>query len=133
MAHADGRLFVPVVDLCVRASVRRYQTLETVDPSAGSGRIVALDDATGDVLWDRRLPQPVFSCATVSNDVVFTATFDGTVYGLAVDDGRTLWSVRLHAGTNACPSVAGDMLVIGAGVPLDDESALEVAAFRLAE
>lgn len=131
MAHADGRLFIPVVDLCVRASVRRYQELSSVDPLAGSGRVVALDDTSGEVLWDRRLPLPVFSCATVANDVVFTATFDGSIYGLAADDGRILWRAKARAGINACPAVAGDLLVIGAGVPLDDASTLEVVGFRL--
>ena len=133
MAHADGRLFVPVVDLCVRASVEAYQPLDTVDPFAGSGRVAALDDESGDVLWDRRLPLPVFACATVANDVVVTATFDGTVYALAAADGRTLWSAKLRAGVNACPAVAGDLLVLGAGVPLGPGSELEVAAFRLPE
>jgi alcohol dehydrogenase (cytochrome c) len=131
MAHADGRLYVPVVDLCVTASVDRYQALHTVDPFDGAGRMVALDDESGEVVWDRRLPLPVFSCATVSNDVVFTATFDGTVYALAADDGRTLWSAKARAGINACPAVAGDLLVIGAGVALGDESELEVVAFRV--
>ena len=133
MAHADGRLLVPVVDLCVRASVDEYQPLDTVDPFAGSGRMVALDDESGEVLWDRRLPLPVFACATVANDVVFTATFDGTLYALAAADGRTLWSAKLRAGVNACPAVAGDLLVLGAGVPLGAGSELEVAAFRLPE
>ena len=42
-------------------------------------------------------------------------------------------AARLRAGINACPAVAGDLLLVGAGVPLDDASVLEVAAFRLAE
>ena len=33
-----------------------------------------------------RFPSPNFGCATVANDVVFTSTFDGTVYGL--ESGR---------------------------------------------
>ena len=106
---------------------------DSVDPFAGSGRMVALDDETGGVFWDRRLPLPVFACATVANDVVFTATFDGTLYALAAADGRTLWSAKLRAGVNACPAVAGDLLVLGAGVPLGAASELEVAAFRLPE
>ena len=55
--------------------------------------------------------------ATVANDVVFTSTFDGTVYGLSVHDGRVLWHAKLRAGVNSCPAIAGDQLVIGAGVP----------------
>ena len=48
---------------------------------------------------------------------MFTSTYDGTVYGLAVDDGRILWRAKLRAGMNSCPAVAGDELLVGAGVP----------------
>jgi outer membrane protein assembly factor BamB len=66
---------------------------------------------------ERRLPSANFGCATVARDVVFTSTYDGTVYGLAVEDGRVLWRARLRAGSNSCPAVAGDELLVGAGVP----------------
>ena len=52
-----------------------------------------------------------------SNDVVFTSTFDGALYGLAADDGRVLWHTKLRAGVNACPAVAGKQLFAGAGIP----------------
>ena len=83
MAYADGRLFVPVVDLCGWGSATARQELTSLEPSRGKGRLVALDAATGRALWVRRLPSPNFGCATVSNDVVFTSTFDGTVYAFA--------------------------------------------------
>jgi alcohol dehydrogenase (cytochrome c) len=134
MAAADGRVFVPVVDLCMRGSATGYEDLYKVDVERGRGRIVALDAATGRRLWQRRLPSPVFGCATVANDVVFTATYDGRVVALAASDGRTLWSARLRAGINACPAVAGDLLVVAAGV--DTLARLphaipELVAFRL--
>ena len=74
MAYAEGRLFVPVVDLCGWGSATSRQPLTSVVPSRGKGRLVALDAATGRALWVRRLPSPNFGCATVSNDVVFTST-----------------------------------------------------------
>ena len=83
MAYAEGRLFVPVVDLCGWGSATARQELTSLEPSRGKGRLVALDAATGRALWARRLPSPNFGCATVSNDVVFTSTFDGTVYAFA--------------------------------------------------
>jgi outer membrane protein assembly factor BamB len=117
MAFAAGRLFVPVVDLCGWGSAVARQEVTSVDPTRGSGRVVALDAASGRRLWERRLPSPDFGCATVANDVVFTATFDGTVYALASRDGAILWQARMRAGVNACPAVVGDLLVVGAGVP----------------
>ena len=82
---------------------------------ARRGRLVALDAATGHTAWERRLPSPVYGCATVANDVVFTATYDGTVYALAARDGTILWHTRMRAGVNGCPAVVGDLLVVGAG------------------
>jgi alcohol dehydrogenase (cytochrome c) len=117
MAYASGRLFVPVVDLCGWGSAVARQEVTSVDPTRGSGRVVALDAATGRRLWERRLPSPDFGCATVANDVVFTATFDGTVYALGASDGKILWRARMRAGVNACPAVVGDELLVGAGVP----------------
>jgi outer membrane protein assembly factor BamB len=131
MAYADDRVFVPVVDLCGWGSAVARQDVADVDPAEGRGRLVALDAATGKTVWEARLPSPVFGCATVSNGVVFTTTFDGRVYGFSEGDGRRLWSARLRGGINGCPAVVGDMLVVGAGIPRGDGST-EVVAFALA-
>ena len=118
MAYADGRLFVPVVDLCGRGSATTSQKLTTIDPSRGRGRLVALDAATGHVLWERRLPSPDFGCATVSNDLVLTSTYDGSVYAFTVGDGKLVWHARMRAGMNACPAVVDDLVLFGAGIRL---------------
>jgi len=131
MAYADGRLFVPVVDLCGRGSATTRQDVTTLDPTAGRGRLVALDAATGRQLWERRLPSPAFGCAAVANDVVFTSSYDGTVYALAARDGRVLWRERMRARINACPAVVGDLLVVGAGVRRRAGPPPEAVAFGL--
>jgi outer membrane protein assembly factor BamB len=115
MALAAGRLLVPVVDLCYRGSAYGFPSFNTTDPARGRGELVALSAATGRRLWMRRLPSPAFGCATVSRDVVFTATYTGAVYAFAARDGRPLWHAREPAGINACPAVAGDTLLVGAG------------------
>src|SRR4029453_17439090 len=107
MAYADGRLFVPVVDLCGRGSATTSQKLTTVNPSRGRGRLGARDAATGHALWEGRLPSPDFGCATVANDLVFTSTFDGSVYAFAVEDGTLVWHERMRAGMNAGPGGGG--------------------------
>jgi outer membrane protein assembly factor BamB len=131
MAYADGRLFVPVVDLCGRGSAASRQQLTTVDPSRGRGRLVALDAATGHILWERRLLSPDFGCATVSNDVVFTSTFDGSVYAYDTGDGTLVWRERMRAGLNACPAVVGDLVLFGAGIRLTERTTPELVAFGL--
>ena len=117
MAYADGRVFVPVVDLCAKGSAVTAQSIDSVDPTRGTGLLVALDADTGRRLWLRRFPASAFGCATVANDVVFTATFDGRLHALSVRDGRELWHADLRAGANSCPAIAGDELFVGAGVP----------------
>ena len=131
MAYADGRLFVPDVDLCNPGSATTSQNVLTLDPARGLGRLVALDAATGRTLWDTRLPSPDFGCAAVSNDVVFTSTYAGTLYALATVNGRILWSAKLPAGVNGCPAVAGDMLVVGAGIREHPHDRPALVAYRL--
>jgi len=129
MAYAERRLFVPIVDLCMRGSAYGYEPLAKVDVAGqGTGELIALDAATGRRAWVRRLPQPNFSCATVADGVVFTATFDGTVYALDTRDGAELWHSRMRSGVNACPALAGGLLLVGAGVPKSG-GVLELAAF----
>ena len=131
LAYADGRVFVPVVDLCGWGSAVARQELTSIDPSRGRGRLVALDAATGTVVWQRRLPSPDFGCATVAGDVVFTSTYAGVAYAFATDDGRPLWQERLGAGINACPAIVGDMVVFGAGIRRPGAAPPEIVAFRL--
>jgi outer membrane protein assembly factor BamB len=130
MAYADGRLFVPVVDLCGWGSATSRQQLTSVDPSRGKGRLVALDAATGRRLWERRLPSPSFGCATVSGDVVLASTYDGALYGFTAEEGRLVWRARMRAGVNACPAVLGDLVVLGAGVGTRGATT-EIVAFGL--
>jgi alcohol dehydrogenase (cytochrome c) len=115
MAFADDRVFVPVVDLCSRGSAYGYEPLAKLNLAAGRGQFVALDAKNGKLIWRRPLPEPVFGCATVGDGVVFTSTFGGDVYGFDAKTGATLWRTRARAGINACPALAGGMLLVGAG------------------
>lgn len=115
MAAASGRVFVPVVDLCMQGSAIGYQNFALVNYAKGTGEFVALSATTGRRLWDTKLPSPDFGCATVANDVVFTSTYSGNIYGLSVRTGRILWAAHEPAGINACPAVAGNLLIVPAG------------------
>jgi outer membrane protein assembly factor BamB len=115
MAYAHRRLFVPVVDRC----------------DSGTGRFVAIDAKTGTTLWERRLPSPALGCATVANDVVFTATLAGVIYAFSTKDGKLLWHAAMPAGVSACPAVVGDLLVVGAGILKAGRGRPEIAAFGL--
>jgi alcohol dehydrogenase (cytochrome c) len=135
MAYADGRVFVPVVNLCFRESA--YGTdgfaFFATDYSKGTGELVALDASSGSRLWRRTFPSPNFGCATVVGNVVFSATYEGNIYGLSTRDGSTLLHARTRAGINGCPAVAGRTLLVGAGTdhPAFPSPVFELIAYAL--
>src|SRR5205823_13433987 len=131
MAGAAGRPDALDVALCAPGSALGFQPLESEKPSRGRSQLIALDAPSGRELWTLRLPQPDFGCATAADGVVFTATFDGKVYGVDAHDGRVLWRASLRAGVNACPALASRTLLVGAGVATSSRSQLELTAFRV--
>jgi outer membrane protein assembly factor BamB len=133
MASDGRRLYVPVVDLCMRGSAVGFEPVERVNPlRRGRGELIALDQTTGRKVWTLHLPHPDFGCATLADGVVFTTTFDGKLYGVDSSSGRVLWSTSLRAGSNACPALADGMLLVGAGVPTGRGSHLELTAYAVA-
>jgi outer membrane protein assembly factor BamB/cytochrome c553 len=130
MAVADGVVYVPVANL---ASVwqTRNTGLGSANFGAGTGEMLALDLATGRVIWDTKLPQMADGNATVVNDLVFTTTFDGRLIAFARKTGTIVWNQKLPAFTNAPVAVAGDTLVTAASFPGGKGQTTEVIAFRL--
>jgi alcohol dehydrogenase (cytochrome c) len=120
MAFAHERLYVPVVELCMRESGARSFSVLQRPPEEGKGVLYALDAATGRTVWSRGFLSPLFGCATVAADVVFVPSYDGRVRALSARDGAVLWTTRARAGINSCPAVAGDLLLVGAGAPHRD-------------
>jgi outer membrane protein assembly factor BamB len=127
MAYAAGRLFVPVVERCMRENA--HDPAFPADLRTGDGVVYALSAATGRKLWSRRLGAPATGCATVAGDVVFAPSLDGRVVALASRDGRVLWRTRARAGINGCPSVARGLLLVGAGAPRRAGSTPELVAY----
>jgi outer membrane protein assembly factor BamB len=130
MAYAHGRLFVPVVERCMRES--SVDPAFPADLTKGNGVLVALSAKTGRRVWSRRLGSPATGCATVAGDVVFVPTLAGHVFALSTANGRTLWQTQTRAGINGCPSVAGGLLLVGAGAPTVKGHAVpELSAYTL--
>ncbi|MFL5908770.1 MAG: PQQ-binding-like beta-propeller repeat protein [Solirubrobacterales bacterium] len=100
-------------------------------PNTGTGELVAVDEATGQVKWDHKLPSSPYGGATIANDVVFTTTFDGTVYAFDADTGDELWHKTLSAGTNAPVGVFGNTLLVPASLPSGAGQKALLIAYRL--
>jgi len=97
----------------------------------GKGEVVALDLSDGSVRWSTKLPSMPLGNATVSDDLVFTTTFDGTLLALSREDGEIVWQQQLAGGTNAPLAIQGDTLITAASFPQGKEERAEVVAFRL--
>ncbi len=130
MAYARGRLFVPVVELCMLETA--LHSAELRNATEGRGILAALSARSGRQIWKRRLPAPPMACATEARDVDFVPTLGGQIFGLAAADGRTLWRARARAGIIGCPVVSGRLLVVGAGLPLGPgRSVRELIAYEI--
>lgn len=129
MASDGSTVYVPVNDFGTVYDSPSRLTAPT-DPSQGRGEMEALDVATGQVVWDRRLPFSPYGAATISSDLVFTTTYDGTVWALRRSDGVVVWKDRLPSQTNAPVAVAGDTLLAAASVPAEGQEP-QLVAYRL--
>jgi len=130
MAAADGMVYVPVVNVPTTYTSATAR-VGTPDLTKAAGEMVAIDLATGKQLWTTALPQMPLGGATVSNDLVFTATFTGEVVALSRQDGSIVWKAQLPAGSNATLAIVGNTLLAGAGIPLTATQHPVVVAYRL--
>ena len=114
IAVADGVVYVSVVNA---PTVYAPDKPEGVRTSLGTYRsqLVAIDAATGAILWDVPLPGDGFGGATVVNDLVFTSVISGTILALDRATGETVWRYRAEGGINGWPAVAGDTLLVPVG------------------
>ena len=80
-------------------------------------RLVAVDAASGDIVWDAELPGDSFGGATVVNDLVFTSVITGKILALDRATGEIVivWEHQAPGGINGWPAVAGDKLIIPVG------------------
>lgn len=109
MAYADGAVYVPYVDLY--ANYTGSKLVDSQKFAEGRGGLAAIDVKTGKILWDKKFSSLNVGGATVINDLVFTATFDGTIYAFRRDSGEEVWQYKAPAGVNAWPAVANDTIV----------------------
>ena len=89
-----------------------------VDDPRQTGRILALDNATGEALWEVSFPSPVTSSATVLGSVLVAGTTDGKLIGLEIESGKRLWDVEMTGPVLAAPTFAGNLMLtpLGTGV-----------------
>jgi glucose dehydrogenase len=82
-------------------------------------------------VWDHKLAKPAYGAVSLTNDVAFTTTFDGTLWALSTKDGKELWSAKLPAGTNTPVSVAGGTVISAGTFPQSKSQKATIVAYRL--
>lgn len=117
IAFGDGKIFVPYIDSPAYMSPdgAGEKPENRPDPTGG---FCAIDAATGEIVWDNKVPAYVVAGATVVNDVVFSGSFDAMLRAYDVKTGKTVWEWQAPAGLNAPMGVAGDLIVFAAGAPI---------------
>ncbi len=115
MAYADGVLYVPVIDMFTDWTPGSLNA-SSLNFSTGKGELVAINVSGGKISWYRKFDSINVGAATVVNDLVFTATYDGSIYALNRTTGDTVWKYKAPAGINGWPAVANDTIIWPCGV-----------------
>jgi len=115
LAYADGVVFIPVINMVVEFTPSQF-VAESFDFGAATGELVAIDAATGQILWDKKIDQMVVGAATVVNDLVFTSTYNGMIYAFDRKTGEEVWSYQAPGGINGWPAVSEDTIIFPVGV-----------------
>ena len=128
MAADGGVVFAPIVNI---PTVFQSQVKYDLEIPKGTGEMVALNISDGSQKWKHELAQPAYGAATVSNDLVFTTTFEGKLIALDRDTGNVVWEEQMPAGTNATVAIVGDTLLTAASFPQAAGQKPVIIAYRL--
>jgi alcohol dehydrogenase (cytochrome c) len=117
MAAADGSVYAAVINVALKST-----TMGSVDGNAAGGGtaggdVEALNLSTGAVEWDTPVSSLPVGAATVSNDLVFTTLFNGTLIALNRTTGAIVYQLKLPTTTNAPLAIAGNTVLVPAGGP----------------
>ncbi|MCU0902845.1 MAG: PQQ-binding-like beta-propeller repeat protein [Tabrizicola sp.] len=137
---ADGRIFTIDAGTGVTATATSGATLWSTDLTAafdkgggqssgglatdggrvfattGYGELVALDAASGAILWRQRVDAPISGAPATDGQTVYVSGRDGSAWAVDAADGKVIWQVvgtpgkAAYVGT-AAPSI-GDRAVI---------------------
>ena len=115
LAIAEGVVFVSVVNAPVTYAGPEDSSGGAVRFGTFPSQLVAIDAASGKVVWDVELPGDGFGGATVVNDLVFTSVITGQILAFDRVTGAQVWSYQAPGGINGSPAFVDDMLVIPVG------------------
>ena len=134
LATNGSTVFAAVNDLAVPLSAGGLaESLQAFDASIprATGEMVAVRQDNGRIEWDDKLPSSPYGAAAVTNNVVFTTTFNGDLYAFNAATGAILLKTPLSAGTNAPVTIDGDYVIAGAANALSSGQQPLIIAYKL--
>jgi outer membrane protein assembly factor BamB len=73
-----------------------------------TGKIIGLDDATGEKRWEAQALKSVMSAGAFHDDLVLIGSYDNRLYAIEWATGRVRWKTRLGEKIWSRPCVVGD-------------------------
>jgi outer membrane protein assembly factor BamB len=103
--------------------------------ATGYGTVVSIDAGRGQILWTKRIGEPIRSAPTAAGGKIYFVSAANILYALSDADGQQLWTSRglPQAATllsNVSPAVSGSTIV--APFPAGDVAAFDVASGKAA-
>jgi len=117
MAVADGSVYVATINLALKSTTMSSVNGNAAGPGGESGEIEALSLATGKVEWATKVPTLPLGATTVSNDLVFTTLYNGTLIALNRTTGAIVYQHKLPTTTNSPIAIAGNTVIVPTGGP----------------
>jgi outer membrane protein assembly factor BamB len=95
------------------------------------GEALALDAATGSILWRKQIGSPIRAAPTVADGKMVFVSVDNQVHCLSTGDGTELWASQgvgesASVMTSTSAAIEGDIVVV-------PQTSGDVTAFRLAD
>jgi outer membrane protein assembly factor BamB len=85
--------------------------------ATNGGRLLGVDQQTGDVKWEKQLAGPTWQSPVVVDDVLIEGDCDGVLHGYDLSkpgaDPPELWSVTLGGCIESTPAVWGGHIYVG--------------------
>lgn len=133
MAAAHDMIYVPVANVPKDVTVSNLEGIvkELQPEDKNNGQLVALNSSNGKVAWTKKLASVPLGAATVVNDIVFTSTLDGHVYGFSASNGNEVWSSPLPAGAVAPIAAYSGTLIVPAGFVSKRGQKAQIVAFTI--
>jgi outer membrane protein assembly factor BamB len=117
MAVADGSVYAAAINVALKSTTMSSVDGDTSGGGKSGGDIEALNLATGAVEWDTTVSSLPLGAVTVSNDLVFTTLWNGTLIALNRTTGAIVYRHALPTSTNAPLAVFGNTVLVPAGGP----------------